>query len=212
MTPLTWDTPGDRLFQTGVDRGVLYLPDGTVAAWSGLTSVEDASNSQLTSYYYDGVKLYDEITPGDFSGKLKAYTYPDEFEKVMGVVDSLGLSFHDQPSKIFNMSYRTRLGNDLEGLNYGYKLHLLYNLVVNPDSFTYTSRAANAAPIEFAWTISATPPSMSDHRPTSHISINSTETSPEILSEIENSLYGTDTTAPALLSVQDIATLFGVTA
>lgn len=212
MTPLTWDAPGDRIYQTGIDRGVLYLPDGTVAAWNGLTSIEETANDALTSYYYDGVKVYDEITPGDFSGKLKAFTYPDEFERVLGTSRTDGLAFHDQPPQIFSLSYRTKVGNDTEGPDYAYRLHILYNLVVNPDSFSYSSKAAVATPVEFSWNISATPPNMSQHRPTAHLSIDSLETSLTVLQEIENSLYGTPTTNPGLPTVQDIATLFGVTA
>lgn len=210
MTALTWDKPGDRYYQTGVDRGVLYLPDGTAIAWNGITSVEDTANSTLTSYYMDGVKYLDEISPGDFSGVLKAYTYPEEFEAVQGKEISAGLYFHDQPPKQFSLSYRTKVGNDLDGLEYGYKLHVLYNLVANPASSSFASKAASVTPIEFSWTLSATPPAMSHHRPTAHISLDSTGVSPEILTEIENSLYGTPTSDPALLQPSDIATLFGV--
>lgn len=212
MTPLTWDAAGTKEFQSGVDRGVLFVPGSPAVSWSGLVSVEEVANSTESAYYFDGVKYLDEISPGDFSAKLKAYTYPDEFEIVLGAAKAAGLSFHDQPAKQFSMSYRTKLGNDLEGLDYGYKLHLLYNLVVVPDNIVYLTQAATPAANEFGWTITATPPSMSGRRPTAHLSIDSTETSPAVLQSVENLIYGTDTTDASLPTVQEIATLFGATA
>jgi hypothetical protein len=89
MTALVWDKAGDRTYQTGVDRGVLYLHDGTVAAWNGLTSVENTDVSTLTSYYLDGVKYLDNLLPGDFTGKLKAFTYPEEFDQVNGIISAV---------------------------------------------------------------------------------------------------------------------------
>src|SRR3954471_9342993 len=109
MAVLSWDDVGERVFQTGVDRGVLYLQDGRVAVWNGLTNVEESSNGELKSFYLDGVKYLENLTPRDYVGHLKAYTYPDEFDSVNGLVEVVeGFEAYDQPSKSFNLSYRTK--------------------------------------------------------------------------------------------------------
>ena len=195
MTALVWDAAGSKFYQTGIDRGVLYLQGGNGVAWNGITAVEDDTAQTLKSFWLDGVKYLDNLLPGDFSGKLKAFTYPDEFEQVSGIVSpSDGLLFYDQPSKSFNLSYRTRVGNDLEGIDHGYKIHLLYNLVANPDNAVYpTLTGTTATPIEFSWVLSGTPPtnpSSKGYRPTVHISIDSEDTSSEVLQAIEDILWG----------------------
>jgi hypothetical protein len=205
MTALVWDSAGEKIYQTGVDRGVLYLPDGTAVVWNGLTSVEDDTTAALTSYYIDGVKFYDKITPGDFSGKLKAITYPEEFDSVLGIVDnSSGLYYYDQPLQSFGLSYRTLIGND-QNPDLGYKVHVLYNLVANPDNVVFQTLQDKATPIEFSWTISATPPTIKNYRPTSHVSIDSREASADALAAVEAALYGTDTITPSLPSISSLA-------
>lgn len=211
MTILVWDDVGEKLFQTGVDRGVLYLHDGTVAPWNGLTNVEDSSDSELKMYYLDGVKYLETLLPGDFLGKLKAYTYPEEFDAVNGIAKfAEGLSFHEQPPKSFSLSYRTQIGNDLEGIDYGYKIHILYNVLSNPDPNSFdTLKGSGVQPVEFGWSLSGTPVKFGSFRPTVHISIDSTKTPDDILEIIENKLYGTPSSRPSLPSMQDIAEYFG---
>jgi hypothetical protein len=211
MTTLVWDKTGERIYQTGVDRGVLYLHDGTAVVWNGLTSIEDTGASTLTSYYLDGVKYLDTLTPGDFTGKLKAFTYPEEFDSVNGIVTvAPGLVYHDQPSKSFDLSYRTRVGNDLDDVDYGYKIHLLYNLVANPETYVVSSLTGSvSAPVEFAWTLTGTPPALDRFRPTVHITIDSFDTPPDLLESLENILYGTADSDPSLPSILQIADLFG---
>lgn len=210
MAVLTWDKAGERLFQTGVDRGVLFLQDGTAVPWNGLTGVEEDPNSELKSFYLDGVKYLDKLTPGDFIGTLKAFTYPDEFDFVNGVAEiSPGFSVHDQPSKSFSLSYRTRIGNDLEGLDLGYKIHILYNVFANPSSFAYESVKDSTEPIEFSWSLSGTPVKFDRIRPTVHVSIDSRKTDPEVLAIIENKLYGTNTSGASLPIISEIAEYFG---
>lgn len=208
MTVLEWDKIGERLYQTGVDRGVLYLKDGTVVPWNGLTSVEDNTNFDLNSYYLDGIKILDHVTPGDFVGKLSAFTYPDEFDQVLGIVPVvMGLSLHEQPPKSFHLSYRTRIGNDLDD-DYGYKIHLLYNLVAVPDSHKFESRKNQNDPGEFSWLLTGTPPTIMGHRPTVHISIDSTSTMADLVQEIEDILYGSSTTAPRFPTIDELQDLF----
>jgi hypothetical protein len=213
MTAIVWDAVGSRKYQTGIDRGVLYPQGGNGVAWNGLVSVEETSTQTLKSFYLDGVKYLDNLLPGDFSGKLKAFTYPDEFELINGIAaPSDGLRFHDQPFKSFNLSYRTKVGNDLDGVDHGYTIHLLYNLVANPDTIAFATLTDSAIqPIEFAWTLSGTPPtnpSSKGYRPTVHISIDSEDTDPEVLQAIEDIIWGTDTTAPHFPSISEILDLF----
>jgi hypothetical protein len=211
MAILTWDDVGERFFQTGVDRGVLYLQDGTVAVWNGLTSIEESSNGELKSFYLDGVKFLESLIASDFTGSLKAFTYPDEFDSVSGIVTVVeGFEAFDQPPKSFNLSYRTKIGNDIDGLDYGYKIHILYNVLANPDTYAYEAiDDSGVKPIEFTWNLTGTPPKIDRFRPTVHVAIDSTKTPPDVLTLIENQLYGTATTTPSLPTFQEIEEFFG---
>lgn len=211
MTALVWDEVGERIYETGVDRGVLYLHDGTVAVWNGLISVEESPSAELKSFFLDGVKYLENLSPSDYIGKLKAYTYPEEFDLVNGIAHvSPGLNYYDQPPKSFNLSYRTRVGNDIENENYGYKIHILYNVLADPDTIAFTTvQESGVQPIEFGWTLTGTPPRIKKHRPTVHISIDSRETPPEVFKLIESQLYGTKRTAPSLPPITEINEYFG---
>lgn len=213
MATLEWDKTGERIYQTGIDRGVLYLHDGTVVPWNGLTDMDESSNSELKSFFLDGVKYLENLSPGDFLGKLKAFTYPDEFDQVNGMASvAPGLLYYEQPPKSFDLSYRSRVGNDIEGAEYGYKIHILYNLVANPDSVSRsTIQDSGVQPIEFSWSLTGTPPKIAGggFRPTVHVSIDSNKTPPDILKLIEGILYGTATTNPSLPSISEIADFFG---
>jgi hypothetical protein len=213
MTALVWDKVGERTYQTGVDRGVLYLHDGIVAVWNGLTNVEESSDSELKVFYLDGVKYLETLLPGDFSGKLTAFTYPDEFDAVSGITtlsDPEGLSFYNQPAMSFNLSYRTKIGNDLEGPELGYKIHILYNVLAKPDTYSFdTANESGAQPVEFGWSLSGTPPVIKGYRPTVHISVDSLRTPPEVLKMLEDKLYGNAVSNASLPSLQEIAEYFG---
>lgn len=211
MAGLVWDQIGERAYQAGVDRGVLYLHDGTVVVWNGLTGVEESTVSELKSSYLEGVKYLEILTPGDFSGKLKAFTYPDEFDSVNGIASvAPGLAYYDQPAKSFNLSYRTRIGNDVVGPDYGYKIHILYNVIANPDSVSFDSfKDSGADPIEFGWSLSGTPPQLEGFRPTVHISVGSIDTPPDVMQMLEDKLYGTAISDASLPSIQDISEYFG---
>lgn len=164
---------------------------GTAVVWNGLTSVEEKFGQERKSYYLDGVKYLDHVLPGDFSAQLKAFTYPDEFERINGVASGEdGVSIHDQKPMSFSLSYRTRIGDDVSGTDRGYKLHLLYNLTAVPDNNAYTSLGDQNAPIEFGWDLSGTPVAVPGYRPTVHISFDSTKIEPALLLEFENTLYG----------------------
>jgi|SRR5580765_840974 hypothetical protein len=211
MAVLTWDEVGDRIYQTGVDHGVLYLQDGTVVPWNGLVSIEESPDLEQKSFYLDGIKFLESITPNDFQGKLTAFTYPEEFDTVNGIAHvSPGLSYYDQPPKSFNLSYRTKIGNDVEGEDYGYKIHILYNIMAAPDSYSYGSMSdSSVQPITFAWTLSGTPQKIDKSRPTVHVSIDSRITPPEIMAIIESKLYGTENNPPSLPIITEIGEYFG---
>lgn len=207
MTALAWDKVGERRFETGVDRGVLYLPDGAVV-WNGLTGVDESSDQEMKSYYVDGVKYLNIQTPGDFSATLKAFTYPDEFDEVIGIYsDPSGLSIHNQKAKPFDLSYRTRIGNDLLGLDFGYKIHILYNLLATPSEITFASAGEDISPLEFSWDLVSTPVQFPGYKPTAHVSINSLTMDPEVLVEVEKMLYGTEFTQPFVPTIEQIESI-----
>jgi hypothetical protein len=212
MTALTWDQPGERTYQTGIDRGVLYLQNGAGVSWNGITEVEDSTEVEIKSYYLDGVKFLQNAIPGDFSGSLKAFTYPDEFDSVSGVGSfAPGLNYHEQPPQLFSLAYRTLLGDDLEGEKRGYKIHILYNLFASPDSQVFSTLAETMEPTEFSWELSGTPPKNAFFRPTVHVSIDSSKTPPDILTQIENHLYGTTAFNASLPTSEELALYFGFT-
>ena len=211
MAKIVWDEIGERIYQTGVDHGVLYLQDGTVAAWNGLIGVDESPSSELKSFFLDGVKYLENLTPGEYIGKLKAFTYPDEFDTVNGIAHvAPGLNYYEQPPKSFSLSYRTKIGNDLEGDQHAYKIHILYNLLAVPDAYSFATLADEGIrPIEFAWTLTGTPQKITKHRPTVHISIDSRTAPAQILALLESQLYGTNKSAPSLPPITEVGEYFG---
>lgn len=207
MPVLEWDKSGERIFYAGVDRGVLYLGD-EAAAWNGLTGVDEDFSRTSNSYYQDGIKYLDVQILGEFSGKLKAFTYPDLFEEAIGNKTSgQGLFIHDQPIKSFGLSYRTRIGNDIEGVDHGYEIHLMYNLRAAPDSQSHSSLGDQVDPVEFAWSLTSTPLSAPGYRPTAHVSLKTTSLDAGSLELLEEILYGTDISAPYLPSLAELTDL-----
>ena len=208
MTVLTWDVSGEKTYQTGISKGVLYLQDGRVVVWNGLTSMDDGVDTDLTSYYLDGVKYLENLAPGDFSGKLKAWTYPDELDVAMGIVEvEPGLQYYEQPPQSFSLSYQTKVGNDLNP-EQGYKIHLLYNLLAVPDEASFETISDETKPVEFGWDLTGTPSQLSGYRPTVHVVLDSTKVDPAVLEAIENILYGTDVSDARFPTIQEMRSLF----
>ena len=210
MAPLVWDEAEDRRYQDGVDRGVLYVPELEIAVpWNGLTGVDESSSSEVKSFHLEGVKYLQNFIPGDFSGRLRAFTYPEEFDKVNGVSPTAdGFDLYDQPARSFSLSYRTRIGNALNP-DLGYKIHILYNVFANPDASSFRTIQEEVDPMEFSWILSGTPVRLEGFRPTVHISLDSTKTPPEIMQQLEDTLYGSDTNDPHLLTIQEIMDHYG---
>lgn len=207
MTALAWDQVGDRQYETGLDRGVLYLQNGTAVAWNGLTSLNENRSREVKSFYTDGIKYLDHYILAEFSANLTAYTYPDELDALLGDAEyAPGVSLYDQRPKQFGLSYRTKIGNDLDP-EAGYKIHILWNLLASPADVPFASGGAQVAPVAFSWSLTSTPTQILGARPTSHISLNSLKMNPEVLAEVEARIYGTETTNPSLPTLVDFLNL-----
>lgn len=206
---IEWELPGSKRYETGIDRGVLYLDDGQAVPWNGLTSVDETVNRETSSVYFDGMKISTSITLGDYQATVKAFTYPDEFEELQGF-DSLieGVYLDNQPIESFGLAYRTMIGDDVGGLD-GYKIHILWNVMVLPKDRTYPTIGADISIVEFEWDISAVQEEVDGFSPTSHFVIDSTKVRADVLSVIEKLLYGdaATNTPPALPSMDDFVTL-----
>lgn len=208
MTRLAWDEVGSRRYEAGVDRGVLYLADGSGVVWNGLTSVEEQLDDGSTPYFVDGIKYLDRSTPGEFEAKLSAFTYPDEFEQFDGVgAYGNGLFVNDQKPRMFGLAYRTGIGDDLSGLDSGYKIHILYNVVAVAEESTYATASDSTSPVEFTWNLHTTPMLVEGHRPTAHVVVDSTRMNQRLLQVIEDILYGTPTTDPRLPTLAELTAL-----
>jgi len=216
MSKLRWDKDTDRLFEAGIDRGVLYELDDdhtyVGVAWNGITSVEEHNNSSVTPIYFDSQKQFDMYAPGDFSASLKAYTYPDEFLKFEGMIEdsATGLLLDNQPVDTFGLSYRTLIGNPDKSTDFEYKIHILYNVTAIPDAVTRQTLSANVDPIEFSWSLSCIPEEVVNFRPTAHIVVDTRKVSRAKVSEIEFALYGgpdSPIDLPYLPSAQDVVTI-----
>jgi hypothetical protein len=204
MSVLVWDKVGDRFYDTGLDRGVLYLSDGSIVPWNGLISVVEKFDRDITSVYYDGIKISDSVSLGDFSATMKAYTYPEEFIGLEGYgFLRKGLALGDQLPQTFGLSYRTRIGNDAEG-DVGYKIHILYNLTAIPTDRTHETLNDSPNIVEFEWDISSIPENIPGFRPTAHVVLSSKEIEPDLLTYIEEKLYGSSELDPAFLDINDL--------
>lgn len=199
MSTLVWDEMGKHYYEGGVSHGVLYLSDGSGVPWNGLTSVEEKVNNGIDPTYFDGVKFNDVVTLGDFSATLKAYTYPLEFLEYEGYLeDQKGVYVAGQMPGRFGLSYRTAIGNDIDGNEHGYKLHILYNLTAIPSDRAYETLSLDSTPSDFEWDISSIPEPIDNYRPTAHVIFDTRRINLHLLSDIEAILYG-DGTEPARL-------------
>ena len=209
MAPLTWDEVGERLYEVGVDHGVLYIPDDTGAyssgfAWNGLTTVtESPSGADANPQYADNIKYLNLIAAEEFGATIEAFTYPDEFMQCDGtVMPAPGIAVGQQARKIFGLSYRTKVGDDIAGSDAGYKLHLVYGCQAAPSEKAYATINDSPEAISFSWDVTTTPVPVTDYKPTSLIVINSLVVDPAELTALETLLYG-DVAAEAQLPLPD---------
>jgi hypothetical protein len=211
MARLTWNAIGERYYETGVNRGVLYVDAQPGGAWNGLTGVtENPSGGDAKPYYIDGVKYLNVPSSEEFGVSIDAFTYPNEFSQCDGTaVAFAGVSISQQRRKTFGLSYRTRIGNDIDGTQHGYKIHLIYNCLASPSERAYHTVDENADPIGFSWSCTTTPVSVGNGlRPTAHIVIDSTKITPQALEIVEGRLYGTDEKQSYLPSPAELFELF----
>jgi hypothetical protein len=203
---IVWDRVEDRIYETGLDRGVLYLPDGSAVPWNGLTSVIESFDKETQPVYFDGMKISDCVVLGDFSATMTAVTYPDEFVELEGLAPAKqGLFYSDQMPQTFGLCYRTKIGDGLVGDEAGYKLHIIYNITAIPSDKTYASAGADPSLVPFEWKLTAVPEELPGFRPTAHIVIDSRDVDPWLLEDLETMLYGTNTAAAILLPMPELA-------
>jgi hypothetical protein len=207
MAKLEWDQIGERWYEAGISKGVLYKSDGYGVPWNGLISVDEKSVDSNESVYYDGIRINDVVTVGDFVGVLRAFCYPEEFFHYEGTIkDQTGFFVYNQAKSRFGLSYQTLIGNDIDGLDRAYKIHLLYNLTALPADKTYQTLADTIEPMEFEWDISGIPEDIDLFRPTAHVSISSLDLDPNLLKDIEDIIYGTEDNDAYLPSLKGLAT------
>lgn len=215
MAVLTWDEAGERLYETGVDHGVLFLPDedgvyDTGVAWNGLTTVtESPAGADASPQFADNIKYLNLIAAETFGGTIEAFTYPDEFAECDGtVVPTPGVNIGQQSRRIFGLCYRTVLGNDIDGTDHGYKLHLVYGAQAAPSEKAYATINDSPAAIAFSWAITTTPVLVTDHKPTALLTIDSTKVDATILGDLLDILYGTGVIDPRMPLPDEIITMF----
>lgn len=216
MTKLVWNRAGERFYETGVDRGVLYVSNQAGVAWNGLVSVtETPSGGEVTAQYAGNSKYINQTGLEEFGGTIEAFTYPEEFEACDGTLSMDGLSVSQQGRSPFGFSYRTLLGNDIEGAKHGYKIHLVYNAMAVPTEIEYSSTDDAPEALTFSWEFTTTPidpmSAMMGNthlKPFSHVSIDSRKTDPGLMVRIENYLYGTKTEPARMFSLVDLIHLF----
>ena len=200
MSKLTWDAVGERFYETGVEQGVLFVYDnnayGAGVAWNGLTSVsENPSGAETTTLWADDIKYLNMISAEDYAATIEAYTRPDEFAECDGTASITdGVYVTQQPRKTFGFSYVTKIGNDTEGTNKGYKIHLVYGCTAAPSSKDYNTINDSPEAMTLSWEVSTTPITVPGYKPTAHIIIDSTKVNSTKLGTFKDILYGTDGT------------------
>ena len=196
MAKIEWDKTGERLYETGVKNGVLYVQEGGAypkgVAWNGLTAVtESPSGAEATPLYADDIKYLNLLSTEEFGATIEAYTYPDEFAACDGSAALAdGVMIGQQARKTFGLCYRTTIGNDTEGNDHGYKLHIIYGALAAPSEKAYATINDSPDAITFSWEITTTPVNVTGAKPTASITIDSTKATPEKLAALEDILYG----------------------
>ena len=215
MTKLTWDGTGQRVFETGVDHGVLYIPNGagvfnTGFAWNGLVSVtESPSGAEANPQYADNIKYLNLVSAESFGATLEAFTYPDQFGQCDGTAaPQPGVLVGQQARKTFGLAYRTQVGNDLLGADAGYKLHLIWGAQAAPSEKAYTTINDSPEALTFSWDITTTPVAVTGLKPTASMTIDSTKVGATPLAALELLLYGTTGVDPQLPTPDAVIAIF----
>lgn len=213
MPKIKWDQTGERLYETGVSKGVLYpYANNTYAkgvAWNGLINVsESPEGAEATPLYADNIKYLNLMSAEEFKATIEAYTYPDEFAACNGEASlEQGVSIGQQKRSQFGLSYQTKIGNDVDS-ELGYKIHLVYGALAAPSEKAYATVNDSPEAITFSWEISTTPVEVPGFKPTASLVIDSTKVDPTKLAEFEKKLYGDETNEAALPLPSEVAALF----
>lgn len=218
MSKLVWDKTGERLYETGVKNGVLYLQGEGGAytkgvAWNGLTAVtESPSGAEATPLYADDIKYLNLMSTEEFGATIEAYMYPEEFAECDGsAAISTGVYIGQQTRKTFGLAYRTVLGNDVDNNDYGYKIHLIYGCLAAPSEKAYATVNDSPEAITFSWEVSTTPVEVPGFKPTASVTIDSTKCDETKLKALEDILYGSESEEARLPLPEEIITLMGST-
>lgn len=214
MTKISWAGTGEKFFEAGVDQGVLYVDGNDGVPWIGLIKVSENTNGgDARETYLDGIKIVNRSRPEDFKATIEAYTYPKEFNACEGSLEMAhGLRISQQGRKMFGMSYRTKVGNDIDSLQHAYQIHLVYNALAAPTQRDYETLSDGTEPATFSWEITTRPERFVDPffgtKYGAHLVLDSRVVYPWALAAVEDVLYGTDTTAPRLPSAEELLALF----
>lgn len=211
MPRIEWNETGTRYFETGIERGVLYTDLGYGVPWNGLVAVtESPSGGDAQPYYFDGIKYANHNAPEEFEGTIEAFTYPEEFEVCDGTATtSSGFLATQQKRQAFGLSYRTSLGNEIEGISHGYKLHVVYNVKAQPSEITYATASDSSEASTFSWIFTTTPVRTENLglRPTAHVVLDSRKLSKDVMQYIEGILYGTENNLATLPQISELAAI-----
>lgn len=218
MAEIVWDKTGEKLYETGVDHGVHYKVDDTGAythgvAWNGLVNVnETPSGAESNPQYADNIKYLNLLSAEEFGATVEAFTYPDQFADCDGSAEiAKGARIGQQSRKTFGLSYRTLIGNDVDGQEHGYKLHLIYGAQVSPSEKGYGTVNDSPEAITFSWELTTTPVNVTGYKPTASVEIDSTKTDSAKLKTLEDILYGrgSGNTEPRMPLPDEVATILG---
>lgn len=210
MPRLSWSATGERFYETGVDQGVLYVGTQAGIAWSGLISVsESPTGGEAKPYYLDGIKFLNISSAEEFEATIEAFSSPPEFGPCDGISSVRnGLFVTQQPRKPFSLSYRTKIGNDVEGSDHGYKIHLVYNALAAPSDRNNQTIGDSAEPSTLSWHITTLPPTSTGYKPTAHMVVDSRFTEDAVLASVEDILYGNDAGVARLPTQSELMDIF----
>lgn len=210
MPRLTWDAQGEKYYESGISQGVLFVGEAPGVPWVGLTSVEQApSGGGARPYYLDGDKYLNLSQAEEFEATINALTAPREFHQCDGIVSiQNGLLVTGQSRKSFGLSFRTRIGNDIDAIDHGYKIHVVYNALAAPSNRSNSSINGSVNVMTNSWKITSMAPSITGLKPTAHLVVDSRYTDPEVLSEVEDILYGTEAESSRLPTPDELIEIF----
>lgn len=214
MAKLTWDAVGERFYHTGVSEVALFVQEangsyGKGVAWSGVTSIEEnPDGGDANDFYADNIKYLSLRAVEDYGATITAYQSPEEFDACDGIASlTTGVKIGQQVRRPFGLVWKTQIGNDVEGIDYGYELHIVYNATASPSSKNYETVNDSPEPAELSWEMETTPIAVTGHKPTSHVVIDSRKIDEAKLALIEKKIYGDTSGEPTLITPDEIVTM-----